>query len=316
MAKTKAATYTNDQHAESVLGKLKIKYRLEEISLGDINWKATDNNFSRTHRKYDQDRVDDYALAMMDGDSFPRVIAIEQDGEYVILAGVHRSHAAKEAKVDCVGAYVIVDAMLPQQQLMLATMHNRLGGRRVEKEEAYLLAIDLIASGELDANEVSSLLGISASVLQLKLRSTKIMRQAEAAGFRGSLPQTTWQAMTRVSSIDKVLVACAQYFSNNKHSVQDVNRFVRSVAGERSEAQQIAYIEKATAIMPTPENNGDSKPIKLRTFTKWLRAMHCLATITGDRNLEQIQIVRGSDTHKQVSREVGELIKSLRHAIK
>ncbi len=68
--------------------------------------------------------------------------------------------------------------------------------------------------------------------------------------------------------------------------------------------------------MPTPENNGDSKPIKLRTFTKWLRAMHCLATITGDRNLEQIQIVRGSDTHKQVSREVGELIKSLRHAIK
>lgn len=73
-----------DLYAESKMAELNLSFKVEEIPIAAINTNKSINNNARAE-SIDPVVVEDYAIALERGDKFPRLIAFEEKGEFILI---------------------------------------------------------------------------------------------------------------------------------------------------------------------------------------------------------------------------------------
>jgi ParB-like chromosome segregation protein Spo0J len=303
-----------DAKAESVLNELGLAIHKGRLSLVDIDWKATYTNIGRTGRCVSQDTADDYALAMQSGAVFPMPIVIRRKKGATIVAGVHRGMASKQngdTELEC----YIVDEQTEAMERLIAIMTNRKEGVRVSKQEAMEYGIHLVSDFEMDPKQIADYLGLNHSTLASKLRTIERRKELSAIGFRGNLPDATIDAMGKLFGNQKVLLATAELVGSHSIPAAEVREIATKVTKSKTEAQQLVAVESEQAVRQktevTPVNS-----VTLSIRTKFIRAMHALQSLVdGREGLEDLQIIRNSDEHRQLVAEWKVMKKQLDKAL-
>lgn len=315
----KTINWCADQKAEDVLRSVEVDYEVVRFPVSEIDWKETDNNPARITRKLNEGNVEDYALAMMEGDHFPRPIVCSTEKGYMVVAGVHRCKAAME-----IGSNEEIEAYLAFPKLLhhiplICYDSNRREGSRQEKEEALIGALYLVQNCDIGYRDAAKKLRVNPGTVKAKLSAVRVSTQAGESGFSKYLSESHWIALSRLKGNDKVLVACASYVYNRKLTSDQTRDTVSEVVKHRTEASQLACIEefdKAALGSPAETVVGPVKPISLPTRTKFFRWFNCLSNLVGNKKLEELQIVRDSDEHKNLKKSWADFKRRMNNAIR
>jgi hypothetical protein len=311
-----SANWHDDPVAEAIMKELGLEYEVQVISLSAVDWKETQYNVGREKGGIDEDTRDDYALAMLDGDSFPRPVALPiKNNKYTIPAGAHRGHATKEAGHKEFLPYVITSPYTEDQIKLLSLMTNRKEGRRIDKHLAMAQAVRLVQGGA-DPGQTAKKLGVNVGTLRHNVRNSSTERKAADAGFTGRLAPTSWKHLSPLASNGNVLKAAAKAVETANLSREDITSLVKAAKAKATEAQQIAEIE-THPIVKAASVKVDVGPLKLKLRKDLGSAMRALSAILskGSR-LEDFQIARDSDDHKEF-KDLGQtIVKGLNNALK
>lgn len=290
------------QKAVSVLEELKLPFRIANVSMDKIDWKATEYNAGRSGRAINLDTVDDYKLFMERGDVFPMPVASLRNGKATIVAGVHRSQAALKVGEPGIDCYVI-DTQPELTERLVAVMTNRKEGIRLDKHEALEHCVHAVMEFKADPSQVADYFGVRLSTLKDKL--AVIRRRADLAklGFRGTLSDTVVSKLAAVAKNDKALLGVARLADSYNMVSADVQALALKVAKGRTELQQLNEIEQEASILAktitTPTNR-----VTQSVRTQFLAAFHKLVSVVGDSNTpEALQLVSDSDEYLQLKKE-------------
>lgn len=302
MKATVARQWAPCPKAISVLHELKIPYRIANVGMDKIDWKATEYNSGRSGRAISPDTVDDYALFMERGDVFPMPVASMRNGKATIIAGVHRSQAALktgQAGIDC----YVIDAQPELNERLVAVMTNRKEGIRLDKSEALEHCVHAVNDFQANPAQVAGYFGVRISTLNEKLKAVKRRSDLAKLGFRGTLTDTVLSKMGIISNNDKVMLSVARLADTYNLTAMDVQALSTKISKGRSELQQMEDIEREASVLSqtvgTPE-----KRVTLSIRTQFLSVFHKLQAIVGGNNTpESIQLVSDSDEHNQLRKE-------------
>ena len=291
--------------AKDVLNELGLKYTKRSVALTEINWKVTDKNCGRLGeygKAFDPETVDDYSEAMKKGDRFPMPVVGEtlSDG-LVIAAGVHRSKAAEKAGMNEIWSYVF-KCDLPQHLRLVAVLTNRKEGVRVNAAAAMEYAIDLATNYKMEPKNIATLLGVSWSTLDAKLRIIKYRQQLAAGGCRAKLSDANVRALGGISSNTKVMVEAANYVEAANVPEDAVRDLVKRLKEVKNQDDQLALINKewdvATRVETVPTQTGAPAKIVLPVRTKFLRALSTLQKIIeGKTTMADLQLTSEDYSH-------------------
>lgn len=288
--------------AVSVLEELGIPFRIANVAMDKIDWKATEYNSGRSGRAITPDTVDDYTLFMQRGDVFPMPVASIKNGKATIVAGVHRSQAALkngEPGIDC----YVIDSQPELTERLVAVSTNRKEGIRLDKHEALEHAVHAVNDFQADPADVCRLFGVKLSALQDKLRVVKRRADLAKLGFRGSLTDTALTKMGSVAKNDRVLLSVARLVDAYNLPTPEVQAICAKVAKGRTERQQLEDVEREASVLAQTVSTPH-KRITQSVRTNFLSAFHKLQTVVGGSNTpEALQIVSDSDEHKQLKKE-------------
>lgn len=178
--------WSDDTMAEQVLSEKKIPFETRQVKIKEIDFVRSRANRGRLEDKLDQDRVNDYGVAMLDGAKFPRLVMNQQaDGSYFILSGVHRSHAAHEAGLTSVEAYCIktTDLLLLD---MLPMLFNLTHGVNVSSESRFAQAKYLVDTYDIDRKTAARDLRVNYHAFCEYLRAVAVMSKLQEMGVDGA----------------------------------------------------------------------------------------------------------------------------------
>lgn len=294
--------------AESVLKKLKIKFSRGTFSQQEVNWKVTEENCGRLGTPVSDATVEDYADGFKRGDTFPAPIIVKTPVGILVVAGVHRVKGANVAGIDEMEGAYVAEIELPHFFRLVATMTNRLEGRRINRDEALAYAVDLCESKSLMPTEVADFLGVNHQTLNGKLRARELKKQAAEIGCKsaGRTTDAVAKAFARLAPNSKVLSAAFDHASRFAMTESEARELAQQVAKEKTEAQQLSLLEKRSE-EKTQERSSPSV-LTLAVRTKFIRTVHSIKSIIeGKKALTDLQIVRGSDEAKKLFEEWQEI---------
>ena len=215
-----------------------IAFTTEVISIDKID----PGSFKRQVRQEEviTDLRDSYALAMLDGDEFPRVIVRRTNGGlFYVLDGIHRTAAAGEIGNPTIDACVVdVD---PEEGRLISLLANRIHGERTTVQEAVHHAIELHRNHGMSISRASKLMRVSSSSVGNILRRQEGSKRAADLGVRAYdyFPNATQDALVTIKQ-DGPFTECIRAVHAKKLSASDVVVMVRKVRAARSEPESIA----------------------------------------------------------------------------
>jgi hypothetical protein len=299
--------WIDDVKAESTLKELGVQFKSGKLNLADVNWKKTLENFGRTGRALNQDRVEDYALGLLEGDKFPRPIAINTKDGIVIYAGVHRTKAAVAAELKAIGVYY-ADPQLEHQIRMLAGVTNRKEGLGTTREEATAQAAHICQEFGLLPKDVAKRYRVNPKTVEKKISVDNVRRKCAEAGFKGSLPETVYAALFKLTKNYTVLCKAAEHIQKYKVASTECPSFTKSILVGKTESEQLAVIDKDARRRSVATNGhaprGRMPSLRRTTFLKLFRGLLRYATTL---TFEQLQVEKESDEHKELRKEWREL---------
>lgn len=297
--------WIDDYKAISVLDELNIQHTLATISISKIDWGVTSDNRGRLDKGLeDSDKVDDFVIGMTAGDAFPKPIAVlAKSGHYQIPAGVHRVKAASKLGVKSIEVHL---ADIEQEDMIrfVGIQTNRKEGTRLSKDEAMEYAIHFCETGGYAAAETAKRLGISKSALQVALKSRRLAKEASEAGSRRahSAPVHILNALGTLKANPTVLAKAIDHATKHGFSTDASRQLARNIVKQKTEAQQLAFIEKDDERRQIEVRaNG---PIRSRVRSNFLTAFRSLAaSIEGKKTLDDLKISKGGEEHAAIDRE-------------
>ena len=296
--------------AEGVLDELGLSFKTIKVSIDCIDWKATEKNMGRLSRNLNLETVDDYMTSMLDKNVFPMPIVQEiSPDSYIVLAGVHRSRAAKDAGFKSIMAY-LVPIEHEHEARLISTMTNRREGVRIDKSEAIQQAVYLILNDNLDSRQVCKMFGVVLSTVQHKLIAHSVREKLASLGFIKPMADFILGRLNPVSQIDSVLLLLAKYVYSTTPSQDEITLLLKKIKRAGSEAQKIAIIEVEAAeakkiVNALSSKKGNSRSIVILPMrTKFLRHFHTLKNLVNEgKTLSGLQIKKDSDEHGQIKKE-------------
>jgi len=194
-----------DLKAEQTFVQLRIAYTEVEIGLSEIDWRESQHNGARLHDAIVPKLVEDYTMAMMSGDAFPRIVIRAGSSGYVILSGNQRSEAVRRLveagklpKTTKIAAY-----MMQTSDTLLWEIFARSGnvghGGRSEVQERILHAVYSVQSLGLTAANAAKVFNVNAGTITDAIRVAKERRELAESGVAASLiPASVMVELARV----------------------------------------------------------------------------------------------------------------------
>jgi len=126
-------------------GKFNYIYRAD-IPISEIDLKTSLDNPARLLKRLDEQRVEAYTLAMIDGVKFPAIVLLRREPptpfKYDIATGCHRVEAAIQAELKTFDAYIVTEPDAYRREFLIRSL-NTIEGHGVSVEDRYRQVIEL-----------------------------------------------------------------------------------------------------------------------------------------------------------------------------
>lgn len=192
------------------------------------------------------DTIERYTLAMIAGDEFPAVVAYAGRRGYILLDGVQRLHAAKDAERAAFDLYRVDETDTYVLERLRRTL-NVTNGVPLTMAELLEHGMYLVRTYNRFANEVAADLRIPVARLRnyMKIQERKArLATVTAKGTRWDrLTDTAIDDLGKIQS-DRVLREATSLVSEARIATDDVIRLVKDVNEKRSEDEQLAAISE------------------------------------------------------------------------
>lgn len=237
--------WTRDTAVEGLLARLGVVwvYR-RNVQTVLIDRTLSLSNQARLGLSLDKDVVEEYALAMLEGDAFPALVAYPRgDGTYILAGGNHRLHAADEAGITHLDLYEL-NVKDQAMRRLITTSLNRLVGVRPGRADTVEQAIMWVDNYRKTAREAARLYGIPESTLTTEMRVRSARKRIQLAGVMADkLGKTAIRTISTIPN-DIVLREAARLQADASLTEPDLRRMVQEVRNQRTEAGQLEVVRQ------------------------------------------------------------------------
>lgn len=300
--------WTDDLTALPCFKDFGVDFEVQTVSLVDIDEEASRQNHARIVGKpVDDELVEEYALAMENGDSFPRIVLFKNGRKYVTAGGNHRREAAKLKGLTEIEAYVL-DTKDEIVRDLLPRALNRRGGRRTGKEEATEHAIYAISKYGYSNRQAASQFGISEKSLQRRVTINDVRRTlADLNVDTSKMADEQVRQLSTLSDNDNVLVAAARLFRGACLPVTQSNAVVAAIKAGRNENQRIAVVAEYERRLGVGTDKPEAAKTRRLIRMRFLRSLTGLESVMSKaQTLAKLQI-----TDQEEKENVGQRLQAL-----
>lgn len=287
--------WLTDVNVEETCQKYGVKWRVQTIALDQIDWEETRENPGRPESRLNEDHVNRYGVAMLDGDAFPRIVVREGPKGYVIVGGNHRAHAARQAGFTAVEAYVVeeMDAFLTDN---LPVFLNEKNGWELTIDQRLAAAQRQVEMHGSSKPEAAKLHGVNPKMFYEHLRAVEAAKTLIGQNVDPSVfPKSVLTELRSLDFSDVTFIATAKFLLKHRlqGNVGESKSIIRQVRDCRSEKAGMAFLQEREA-----DYAGQSKAQtqaragnRLSKRDRFMRAMRTFNTvITPVDLLTQLQV--------------------------
>lgn len=237
--------WMRDPAAEALFERLGVKYEYRrDVEIALIDRDRSLRNQARVIDTLNNDVVESYALAMLEGAVFPALVAFPlPTGTYVLAGGNHRTAAAILADITLVDLYVL-DVRDGALQRLITTTLNESVGHGIARPEKIELAIDWMERYGRTARSAAAEYHIPEAKFTDELRARAAQKRLLAAGVpAGSLNKSHAERLVTIPN-DIVLRAAAALQIEVKLPDKELGRFVKEIRAFRTEGEQLGVVRQ------------------------------------------------------------------------
>jgi len=247
-------------------------YTTITVPLSDIDLESSRiwNGRVETESRLSEDKVFDYALRMLDGETFPYGIVYREkpSAKLNIVSGVHRAHGAVEAELPSLTWFEITDPITPEtvdRIKALGIESNTRHGLGLSQSERLFAACDQIDKG-IPITQVSSNLGLDEKEIREALDEREINKQLRLHNLKPDVFTTKVQKREVLRLPDEGLMRDVQVFirrntGEGKRSAvtnEIIVELVRALREEKSPQGRATVLENAEKAMKTKKKGKGS----------------------------------------------------------
>lgn len=251
--------------------------KFETILLSSIDEDRSRNNQVRLiEGAVSEDRVNVYAQALAEGSEFPPILARPYGRGYVIVDGNHRYFAHKKNAIDKIEAYIIDPE--PEKLEEVSAEVNTRNGYGLTDEERILHGIHLVKIG-MDYKSAAKAAGITTGRLTTAYSIDKADKRARELKAKGWDQVGSW-AKLRLGQISTnvAFLAAVKAVAKARPKQDEINKFVTALNKMRSEAGQLAHIDKMEKAWLASKNGTNGR--NSSTITDKAKLMAALSLIS------------------------------------
>jgi len=252
---------------------------VQVVRLSDIDWDVSLKNMGRLEEPLNEERVKDYATAMMNGTAFPMIVLVKmKNNKYRILSGNHRGRAALGLGEKDVAAYIVKGGS--EQELdIFARSANSTNGAPPNKEEKIQQAISLVEMYGYSNKAAAQRLGLKENAVH-EARRAKDCRNTLVVMGINKVEKLAQGSLLRLNQLmdlgDNVFRHAGELVTEYAVPIEEVGEMVKQVKKARTEAQRIGVVgewEDKCRKQHVKRIAGGSIPLKTRTkFLRWLNS--------------------------------------------
>lgn len=231
------------------------EYR-EAVALATIDLAASLDNPARLDKRLDEDRVVNYAIAMLDGIEFPAIVLLRLDtpqgaSEYQIATGCHRARAAEQAAKVSFDAYVVSEPDTYRREVLIRQLNTIEGhGLSIRDQILQLLQIhEKYPSHSLA--QLAREWNLKPSTVQSVHLEQQAIRRAARFGFEFSsrTHRLAQKTIVRLHGIhnDAVFAKAAEFAFLSGVGNSELEDMAREIKKTRDEQSGLAVVEKYAA---------------------------------------------------------------------
>jgi hypothetical protein len=240
-----------DLKAEADLAALSIAYEIQSIPFSKIDLKESQYNGARLDTPIIASLVEDYAMAMENGDPFPRIIVFNAPTGYIISWGNQRTAAVKSlidaGKVSpktALEAYVVqtTDKLLLD---VLARCGNVGHGGRSPKEERIAHALHAVRNLGMTASDAAKLFIVSDSTILQYIRADEERKFQLSQGINvAEVTNGVLNEIARVADLGlKTKLGSLASQHGKRLPVERVRQAVQALKKSRSQSAQHSIVK-------------------------------------------------------------------------
>jgi hypothetical protein len=252
-----------DPDAETVLSFANVEYVIKEVCLEDVDWGESANNCARLWNPLNEEKIDDYRMAMVAGDIFPMPVMEAGKGGLIVLGGNQRMNAAK--RIDgsmSLMAYVARPLLTSQREVVIRSLNARHGWGS-EKDERMDHAVYLVQRHGMTTDDASRMFMVAKASINLRIKADETKAKLAKRGIDASrLSQAALAAIGSVQD-EKYATAVAKAAVETSATGEQVTDAAKSIIAAKSTAAKAKIIKDFAKVW------GDS--IKLETKSKGMR---------------------------------------------
>jgi ParB/Sulfiredoxin domain len=230
---------------EAKLAKLGIvwEYR-EDVQINLIDLDAGKQNQARPGEEIDEERVEQFRLAMVDGQPFPAVVCYEHgDGTYYPADGNHRIPAAMGAGYTTIDMYVL---KAPEDSVrhLITTSVNLLNGVRPTLAQTIAQAINTIELTGRSATWVAQWYDLPHQTLTRALQRRSALNRLRGVGLSEvKVGQGALEALATIPT-DAALREATDVVVRARLTERQARDLSRDIRQQHSEAGQLAVVSQ------------------------------------------------------------------------
>jgi hypothetical protein len=218
----------------------------KDVPIRDIDMGEAKANPARLQRRIDDDRVNAYGIAMLDGADFPAIVLFDDEPKKHLVTGLHRLTAAQDAHKTVFDAYLVRETDEYRRQLLMRSI-NTIEGKAPDVQEQLNHACEILRQfpGSL-VKDIAAAFNMKPDAIvqyQHKVaaehRAIRLMVGDEFSG----LPSFTKIEIGRVAS-DVTFPILVRAIAGTKARGNVATDLIKSVRGVRSEEAANKIIER------------------------------------------------------------------------
>jgi hypothetical protein len=275
--------WIEDPRSERVMGELGLKFAVETVKLSDIDWIKSINNPGRMGPSLDDEKVTDYAIAMLDGAEFFMAVVRRVGTTLITMGGNHRLASAKEAGLKTAKVY-IVDFVEDIVADILPCRLNQVEGDRMSRPELVARAVDLCRRHKMSITDAAEAMGLKRNWVDHAVRIEVMRDELENEGVNTvGVNPSTLKAMMGLKSNTNVMVDFAKAVIKTKPTIKQVADMVREVKKRKTEKAQKEEVKEWR------QRLEDQSPRKRGKLTLTKRSMLFMHLEGLDRVLDKVE---------------------------
>lgn len=190
----------------------------------------------------DEDKVEQYAEAMKNGDEFPAITVYPTKKGYEVLGGMHRIEAAKRASLPAFDAYV-VDLQEDERTVeLLQRVLNMYHGSGYSKEERAMHGVRFVQAHGFSVEDAAKIVMVSVSMIKARVEAQEARRRAAEAGVPFIKSDTGIIELARIRN-DELFKAAAKIASTARLTTAQIGEMSRQIREQSSEKAAQKVVE-------------------------------------------------------------------------